>query len=289
MAELLTDLRASGGSPRRLPGGGGLRATAEVLRAARAAGVPVAYTVCAYEADLSDAGPFGVKCPGLAACTRGTAGCEVDDLVAPAAGEPVLEKTQPSGFFGTDLAERLRAQGVDTVVVCGTTTSGCVRATVVDGMSHGFRAVVPIEAVADRSQAAHDQALFDMGHKYADVVPVADVVAQLDAFARARRRRRGPVGPEHGDKALPAAPGRRRSRAGRAAGDGERSRWPRLATGPLPPAGTRRRRTRCASARGTRPWRGCSSATSCPPGGVPGSSMPEQAPSIRRPRTRPCA
>ena len=158
----------------------GLRATAEVLRAARAAGVPVAYTVCAYEADLSDAGPFGVKCPGLVACTRGTAGCEVDDLVAPAAGEPVLEKTQPSGFFGTDLAERLRAQGVDTVVVCGTTTSGCVRATVVDGMSHGFRAVVPIEAVADRSQAAHDQALFDMGHKYADVVPLADVVAQLE-------------------------------------------------------------------------------------------------------------
>jgi len=159
----------------------GLRATAEVLAAARAAGAPVVYTVCAYEPDLSDAGPFGVKCPGLVACTRGTEGCEVDPLVAPAEGETVLEKTQPSAFFGTGLAERFRDLGVDTVVVCGTTTSGCVRASVVDAMSHGFRAVVPIEAVADRSAAAHDQALFDMGHKYADVVPLATVVDALSA------------------------------------------------------------------------------------------------------------
>jgi nicotinamidase-related amidase len=156
-----------------------LRATAEVLEAAREAGAPVVYTVCAYEADLSDAGPFGVKCPGLVACTRGTEGCDVDPLVSPAPGEPVLEKTQPSAFFGTGLAERFRELGVDTVVVCGTTTSGCVRGSVVDAMSYGFRAVVPIEAVADRSGPAHDQALFDMGHKYADVIPVAQVVAAL--------------------------------------------------------------------------------------------------------------
>jgi nicotinamidase-related amidase len=158
-----------------------LRATAQLLDAARAAGAPVAYTVCAYEPDLSDAGPFGVKCPGLAACTRGTEGCEVDPLIAPADGDVVLEKTQPSAFFGTGLAERFRDLGVDTVVVCGTTTSGCVRATVVDAMSHGFRAVVPIETVADRSAAAHDQSLFDMGHKYADVVPLAAVVDALSA------------------------------------------------------------------------------------------------------------
>ncbi len=165
----------------------GLRATATVLDAARASGAPVVYTVCAYEPDLANAGPFGIKCPGLVACTRGTEGCDVDPLVEPAAGDTVLEKTQPSAFFGTGLAERLREQGIDTVVVCGTTTSGCVRASVVDAMSHGFRAVVPIEAVADRSAAAHDQALFDMGHKYADVVPLRSVVDSLAAAAAGAR------------------------------------------------------------------------------------------------------
>ena len=92
-----------------------LRSTARICDAARALGAPVIYTVCAYEADLSDAGPFGVKCPGLVACARGTDGCEIDPLVAPAAGDVVLEKQQPSAFFGTDLHERLTARGVDTV------------------------------------------------------------------------------------------------------------------------------------------------------------------------------
>ena len=156
-----------------------LRATARLCDAARALGAPVIYTVCAYEADLSDAGPFGVKCPGLVACTRGTDGCEVDPLVAPRAGDAVLQKQQPSAFFGTDVHHRLTVAGVDTVIVCGTTTSGCVRATVVDGMSLGYRVIVPIEAVADRASTPHDQALFDMGRKYADVIPERDVLAAL--------------------------------------------------------------------------------------------------------------
>src|SRR5262245_4020484 len=74
-----------------------LRATAELLAAARAAGAPVYYSVCAYD-DIADAGPFGVKCPGLDACKRGTEMCDVDPLVAPEPGEVVLEKTQPSAF-----------------------------------------------------------------------------------------------------------------------------------------------------------------------------------------------
>ena len=156
-----------------------LRATAGICAAARAIGAPVLYTVCAYRADLSDAGPFGIKCPGLVACERGTDGCRMDPLVAPAEGDVVLEKQQPSAFFGTDLHARLVAREVDTVIVCGTTTSGCVRATAVDGMSLGYRVVVPIEAVADRARAPHDQALFDLGHKYADVVPARDVLAAL--------------------------------------------------------------------------------------------------------------
>ena len=156
-----------------------LRSTARICSAARALGAPVSYSFCAYEADLSDAGPFGVKCPGLAACERGTEGCEIDPLVAPADGDVVFEKQQPSAFFGTDLHARLVARGIDTLVVCGTTTSGCVRATVVDGMSLGYRVVVPIEAVSDRARTPHRSALFDMGHKYADVVRERDVVSAL--------------------------------------------------------------------------------------------------------------
>jgi maleamate amidohydrolase len=156
-----------------------LTATARICAAARALGAPVSYSYCAYEPDLSDAGPFGVKCPGLVACTRGGEGCEIDPLVAPAEGDVVFEKQQPSAFFGTDLHERFSARGVDTVIVCGTTTSGCVRATVVDGMSLGYRMIVPIEAVADRASAPHRSALFDMGHKYADVVPLRDVLGAL--------------------------------------------------------------------------------------------------------------
>ena len=91
----------------------------------------------------------------------------------------MFEKQQPSAFFGTDLHARLGARGVDTVVVCGTTTSGCVRATVVDGMSLGYRMVVPVEAVSDRARTPHRSALFDMGHKYADVLPERDVLRAL--------------------------------------------------------------------------------------------------------------
>jgi nicotinamidase-related amidase len=161
-----------------------LQATARIASAARAVGAPVAYSYCAYERDLSDAGPFGVKCPGLAACERGSEGCLIDPVVTPAGGDLVFEKQQPSAFFGTPLHEHLRERGIDTVVVCGTTTSGCVRATVVDGMSLGYRIVVPVEAVSDRARTPHRSALFDMGHKYADVLPERDVVAALASRAR---------------------------------------------------------------------------------------------------------
>jgi maleamate amidohydrolase len=158
-----------------------LRSTARICSAARALGAPVSYSFCAYEADLSDAGPFGVKCPGLIACLRGGEGCEIDPLVAPLDGDVVFEKQQPSAFFGTDLHERLSARGIDTVVVCGTTTSGCVRATVVDGMSLGYRMIVPVEAVSDRARTPHRSALFDMGHKYADVLREREVLGALAA------------------------------------------------------------------------------------------------------------
>ena len=91
----------------------------------------------------------------------------------------ILEKQYASAFFGTDLNERLQQQDVDTVIVTGCTTSGCVRATVIDAMQHGYRPIVPVEAVADRNTNAHRQNLTDIALKYGDVVPGDDVLQQV--------------------------------------------------------------------------------------------------------------
>jgi nicotinamidase-related amidase len=91
----------------------------------------------------------------------------------------VLSKYFASAFFGTTLASDLASAGADTVVVTGASTSGCVRATALDAMQHGYRVVVPREAVGDRNQAAHDANLYDLDTKYADVVSVEDVLAEL--------------------------------------------------------------------------------------------------------------
>ena len=92
-----------------------------------------------------------------------------------------MRKTQPSAFFGTGYAERLRGLGVDTVIVAGCTTSGCVRATAVDAMSHNFRTIVARDCVGDRSLAAHEANLFDMEQKYADLMDASAIIATLRA------------------------------------------------------------------------------------------------------------
>lgn len=99
--------------------------------------------------------------------------------LAPIPGEPVLQKDKPSAFFGTDLTPLLIDAGVDTLVVCGTTTSGCVRATVVDAFSYNYRVVVPADATFDRWQVSHDIALFDLDAKYADVMSTEAVCEAL--------------------------------------------------------------------------------------------------------------
>jgi nicotinamidase-related amidase len=103
------------------------------------------------------------------------------DGLSPAESDVVFEKYKPSIFFGTQLESMLNAAGVDTVVVTGMTTSGCVRATVVDAFSYNYRVIVPEECVADRSQASHETSLFDMDMKYADVLPMADVVDHFES------------------------------------------------------------------------------------------------------------
>jgi maleamate amidohydrolase len=159
--------------------------TVVLLAAARGIGLPVAFTRVVYAANGSDDCAFTRKVPALTALTEAVPASHVVPQLAPKAGETILRKTQPSAFFGTGYAEMLRRQGVDTVIVAGCTTSGCVRATVVDAMSYDFRTIVARDCVGDRSLPAHDANLFDMEQKYADLMDSAAIIASLKTAAPA--------------------------------------------------------------------------------------------------------
>lgn len=134
---------------------------------------PVFFTIVRYdEPDLSDAGIWTLKQSGLKTLAASGDGAELDPRLNFAPGSHTLVKKYASSFFGTDLASRLVAEGIDTLVITGCTTSGCVRATAVDALQHGFRPIVVREAVGDRSQAAHEQSILDLQAKYADVIPL---------------------------------------------------------------------------------------------------------------------
>jgi nicotinamidase-related amidase len=164
---------------------GALEANARLLAVAREGGVPVIYTRIEYDDESREiAAAFLEKLPGLAALTPGSRWARIDDAIAPQPGEPVLVKLFASGFFGTPLASFLAARGCDSVVITGASTSGCVRATVVDALQHGYRVVVPREAVADRARAPHEAALFDIDAKYGQVVGLDEAEALLRAAAR---------------------------------------------------------------------------------------------------------
>lgn len=155
-------------------------ATARLLEAARAGGRPVAFTTVAYdEGGKRVAGAFIAKAPALGMLTAGSRWAQIDDRIAPRDGEPVLVKLFASAFFGTSLQTMLMAARSDTLIVAGASTSGCVRATVVDAVQHGLSVLVPREAVADRAQSAHDASLVDIDAKYGDVVSVEEAVTAL--------------------------------------------------------------------------------------------------------------
>lgn len=160
-----------------------LTATSRVLAAARAAHVPIFHTAVDYESDLSDAGIWGLKLEALRSMIRGSEATAFDPRVKRLPGESIVSKKYASAFFGSDLASRLNAATVDTLVITGCTTSGCVRATAVDAVQYGYRPIVVREAVGDRARAAHEQSLFDLEQKYADVV---DLVETQDYFASLR-------------------------------------------------------------------------------------------------------
>lgn len=158
-----------------------VNAIARVLAAARERGdVPVFFTTMAYEEDGLDAGVWGRKLPALLDLrVDDAAAMEIDERIAPVGGELVLNKKFASAFFGTPLASLLAARGVDTVILTGCSTSGCVRATAVDAVSFGYRVIVPEECVSDRAPGPHHANLFDIQSKYGDVVGVSEVVDYL--------------------------------------------------------------------------------------------------------------
>lgn len=154
--------------------------TADLLGVARARDVPRVFTRIEYdETTAAIAEPFLEKMPALRECVTGSHWAQIDKRVAPAPGEPVLSKLFASGFFGTNLSSFLVAHGCDGVVVTGATTSGCVRATVVDALQHGYRVVVPRDAVADRATEPHEAALFDIDAKYGQVTSLAEAETVL--------------------------------------------------------------------------------------------------------------
>lgn len=174
-------------------GGGNIQAaidrTADLLAAARHLDLPILFTTHVYAEDGSEDGLFNLKMPRMRdGLKRGTRGVQVVDQLAPRPGERIVEKHYPSAFFGTDVAGWLAMKGVDTAIVTGCTTSGCVRATVVDAMGHGFRPMVPRECVGDRALGPHEANLFDMDQKYADVMPLSEVMAELERLFPAQAR-----------------------------------------------------------------------------------------------------
>jgi len=154
-------------------------ATQPLLTVARARALPVVFTRIVYAADGSDASLWCEKVPRLRQLTEEAAASQVVAALAPLPGELVLRKTQASAFFGTPLAACLVARGVDTLIVAGCTTSGCVRATVIDAMSHNYRTVVASDCVGDRALDPHRASLFDMGQKYSDLLTASEIAAAL--------------------------------------------------------------------------------------------------------------
>ena len=156
-----------------------VEAIASLLRRARELAVPIVYVRTGYRPDFRDSGMFGRKMPSIADLQIGTPGYEIDPRLAPQDDDLIVEKKYPSAFFQTNLSSLLVAAGVDTVVLTGCSTSGCIRAAAIDAVSSGYHLVVPVECVSDRAEGPHWASLFDIDAKYGDVMYLADVLEEL--------------------------------------------------------------------------------------------------------------
>ena len=160
-----------------------VEATRRVLSAAREKGIPVVFTTIGFESNLKDGSLWLQKAPGLAELQIGGKWVEIDPRLERREDEVVILKKGASAFFGTNLPSVLVSQNVDTIVLCGATTSGCIRATAVDLLQYGYPTLVPRECVGDRAQGPHEANLVDIQAKYADVVPVEEALSYLEGVA----------------------------------------------------------------------------------------------------------
>jgi len=161
---------------------GQLAVTNQLLAEFRAGDHAIVYTVIEYEHDYRDAGLFIKKVPSLGLLKKGSAYCDVDDRIRPAVGDYIVSKKYASSFFGTNLDTYLRTRGIDTIIMTGCTTSGCIRASAVDSLQYGYHTVVVREGVGDRADGPHEANLFDIDAKYGDVVTADDALAYLRAL-----------------------------------------------------------------------------------------------------------
>jgi len=158
-----------------------VEATSRLLDAAREHGIPIIFTTIGFEPNLKDGSLWLEKAPGLGELIVGGKWVAIDPRLGRREEETVILKKGASAFFGTNLPSVLISQGVDTVIMCGATTSGCVRATAIDLLQYGYPTLVPRECVGDRAQDPHEANLVDIQAKYADVVSIEEALAYIES------------------------------------------------------------------------------------------------------------
>jgi maleamate amidohydrolase len=167
-----------------------VEAIASLLPSARARGVPIIYARTGYRPDGRDGGLFLEKIPALIELVTDSPAFEIDPRLAPEEDDFVVHKKFASAFFQTNLPSLLVAEGIDTIILTGCSTSGCIRAAAIDGISHGYRMILPEECISDRAEGPHRANLFDINAKYGDVVPLDEVLAYLDQLPASAEERR---------------------------------------------------------------------------------------------------
>jgi maleamate amidohydrolase len=161
-----------------------VEATNRLLAAAREREIPIIFTTIGFEPNLKDGSLWLEKAPGLGDLIVGGKWVEIDPRLERREEETVIFKKGASAFFGTNLPSILVSQGVDTVIMCGATTSGCIRATAIDLLQYGYPTLVPRECVGDRAQEPHEANLVDIQAKYADVVSVEEALTYVESVSR---------------------------------------------------------------------------------------------------------
>ena len=161
-----------------------VKATVPLLKAAREKHIPIIYTRVLYHPSGADGGLFVKKVPALRKMVEAEPLADIVPELPPGPDDVILIKQYASSFFGTSLAAMLTARGIDTLIITGCSTSGCVRSTALDAMQYGFRPIVPRECVGDRHAGPHEANLFDINAKYGDVLPLAEVMSQLEKVQR---------------------------------------------------------------------------------------------------------